>query len=117
MSALRMLAWGMVSLSDMTPDQRNRLRRDARDEAQSHGYWISGCKQLGCCTWTTPEGGWTHPLHATEHKLTRWNKRTFRNPRRPGINDRNKPITTGSFAECCKSLVALIEPSDPNPAE
>jgi hypothetical protein len=119
MSALRMIACEMVDLHEMTIDQRKRLQQAARFEAHARGYWISGCSSTNCCM---PETRGGNPFannyinkFKVEHKLTRWNKKLFRNARRPGISDRSRPIGEGSFVECCACLVALITP--PNPTE
>lgn len=114
-----MIACGMVELDELTADQRKRLQNAARVEAHSFGYWVSGCRSAQCCipssatTWATSYGR-TPATTPHPHKLTRWNKKMFRdNPRRPGINDRNRPLAEGTFEGCCEALVRLITPSNP----
>lgn len=126
MSALRALAWGMVRLHECTPDQRWLLCVDAKNEAHEYGYWISGCRQIGCCAQPPAEQtsnpytyAYQNAAQKPAHRLTRWNKNTFRahrqwsGGRRPGLADRNRPVAEGTFEECCKALLKIIEPSNP----
>lgn len=77
------------------------------------GYWISGCKHRNCCDPTIKlTRMW--PAHIEPpHKLTRWNKNTFKEHRRyqrgskPGVTDRANTLHKGTFTECCRALTAL----------
>lgn len=120
MSVIHSIAYGLVTFDEMIREQRKRVHKVARDEAYALGYWISGCKHAHCCD-PKPQNQWTARgfYDTPPHKLTRWNKNTFKEHRRyqrgnkPGVTGRVNPLAKGTFAECCRALTnhITIKPS------
>jgi hypothetical protein len=118
MGALDMVSCGMVDLTTASERDRRAIQTAVKFEAHAKGYWISGCKSVGCCTTMAPTylaaiylaAYW--PERGGPHRLTRWNKKTFRNHSRPTLSQRTAPIKVGNFVECCRALTAIITPSD-----
>jgi hypothetical protein len=113
-----MVAVGMVDLDELPHAQRLQIIGQARKEAHAVHHWISGCTSTNCCEpLLYPAGSWS-PMRLKNHRLSRWKGGfSHKSPRRPSLTERTHPLATGTFKECCAALVAIITPSDHNPAE
>lgn len=85
MSALRMLAWGVVDRDDCTPEEWVRLKREARRELDGYGLWITGVPDK-------------QRKPYARHALT--------NARR---SRKRRYYFCGTFAQCCRCAVQRID--------
>ena len=88
MSALRMVAWGMVKLEDLADENRyhewKALRDDVRQELRPHGYWL-GVPKI------------KHGKRPRDYRLIY-------------LLRGGNVIHEGTSSECCRRMLGILEP-------
>jgi hypothetical protein len=87
MNTLRMIAWGFIDFSETTPAEFKRIRQAVRDELRP--------KKLGLMA--GPWGGYSLMGH-------------YNREIRPKKFARSRTLCMGTFEECCKHALTIIDP-------